>query len=141
MWRGERSSWRCTNDGGCRDITSIHRGITRVHRGITKVHSGAARRRIINPIHAALEKGLGDIPRHRKFGSTFPLPSNMVRRKLLHLTKDWGITHLHSVLLSVVTEDFASTESSLFRTQLAHKTEAAFAIVDKVHTAVRHWHA
>ena len=34
-----------------------------MHRGITIIHSGAARRRrcrIINPIHAALEKGLGD---------------------------------------------------------------------------------
>ena len=56
MWRGERSSWRCTNNGGCR-------GITRIHRGITKVHSGAARcrrRGIVNPIHAAFIKGLGD---------------------------------------------------------------------------------
>ena len=53
MWRGERSSWRCSNNGRCRGITSMH-------RGITKVHSGAARRRrrrIINPIHAALVKG------------------------------------------------------------------------------------
>ena len=42
----------------------MHRGITIIHRGITIIHSGAARRRrrrIINPIHAALEKGLGDI--------------------------------------------------------------------------------
>ena len=49
MWRGERSSWRCTNNGGCR-------GITKVHRGITKVHSGTARcrrRGVVNPIHAA----------------------------------------------------------------------------------------
>ena len=64
MWRGERSSWRCTNNGGCRGITSVHSGITKVHRGITKVHSGAARRRrrrVINPIHAAFIKGLGDI--------------------------------------------------------------------------------
>ena len=71
MWRGERSSWRCTNNGGCRGITSVHRGITKVHsgitkvhRGITKVHSGAARcrrRRVVNPIHAAFIKGLGDI--------------------------------------------------------------------------------
>ena len=41
----------------------MHRGITRVHRGITTIHSGAARRRrrrIINRIHAAFEKGLGD---------------------------------------------------------------------------------
>ena len=70
MWRGERSSWRCTNNGGCRGITSVHRGITKVHRGITKVHrgftkvhSGAARcrrRRVVNPIHAAFIKGLGD---------------------------------------------------------------------------------
>ena len=77
MWRGERSSWRCTNNGGCwditsvhrgitkvhRGITSVHRGITKVHRGITKVHSGVARRRrrrVINPIHAAFIKGLGD---------------------------------------------------------------------------------
>ena len=47
-----------------RGITKVHRGITGVHRGITKVHSGAARRRrrrIINPIHAAFVKGLGDI--------------------------------------------------------------------------------
>ena len=53
MWRGERSSWRCTNNGGCRGITSVH-------RGITKVHSGAARcrrRRVMNPIHAAFIKG------------------------------------------------------------------------------------
>ena len=44
-------------------ITSVHRGITSVHRGITKVHRGTARRRrrgIINPIHAAFIKGLGD---------------------------------------------------------------------------------
>ena len=64
MQRGERSSWRCTNNGGCWGIISVHRGVTRVHRGITKVHSGAARRRrrrIINPIHAAFVKGLGDI--------------------------------------------------------------------------------
>ena len=64
MWRGERSSWRCTNNSGCRGITSVHRGITKVHKGITKVHSGAARRRrrrIINTIHAAFIKGLGDI--------------------------------------------------------------------------------
>ena len=63
MWRGERSSWRCTNNGGCRGIPSVHRGITKVHRGITKIHSGAARRRqrrIINPIYAAFIKGLGD---------------------------------------------------------------------------------
>ena len=46
----------------------MHRGITRVHKGITggitKVHSGAARRRqrrVIDPIHVALVKGLGDI--------------------------------------------------------------------------------
>ena len=38
----------------------MHRSITRIHRGITRMHSGAARHRIINPIHAALEKGLGD---------------------------------------------------------------------------------
>ena len=41
----------------------VVRGITRIHRGITVIHSGTARRRrrrIINPIHAALEKGLGD---------------------------------------------------------------------------------
>ena len=43
MWRGERSSWRCTNNGRGRGITKVHRGITKVHRGITKVHSGAAR--------------------------------------------------------------------------------------------------
>ena len=57
MWRGKRSSWRCTDNGGCRGIISVH-------RGITKVHSGAARRRrrrIINPIHAAFVKGLGDV--------------------------------------------------------------------------------
>ena len=35
-------------------------GITRLHRGITIIHDGAARRRIVDPIHAALEKGLGD---------------------------------------------------------------------------------
>ena len=64
MRQGERSSRRCTNvNGGCRGITSMHRGITRIHRGITIIHSGAARRRrrrIVNPIHVALEKGLGD---------------------------------------------------------------------------------
>ena len=38
----------------------MHRSITRIHRGITRMHSDAARRRIINPIHAAPEKGLGD---------------------------------------------------------------------------------
>ena len=44
-------------------ITRLHRGITRLHRGITIIHSSAARRRwrrIVDPIHAALEKGLGD---------------------------------------------------------------------------------
>ena len=63
MWRGERSSWRCTINGGCWGITSVHRGITLVHRGITKVHSGAARgrrHRVMNPIHVAFIKGLGD---------------------------------------------------------------------------------
>ena len=69
MWRGERSSWRCTDNGGCRGITivhrgitKVHRGITKVHRGITKVHSGAARCRrlgVVNPIHAAFIQGLG----------------------------------------------------------------------------------
>ena len=41
----------------------VHRGITTVHRGITKVHSGAARYRrhgVVNPIHAAFIKWLGD---------------------------------------------------------------------------------
>ena len=69
MRQGERSSRRCTNvNGEClgitskhRGVTRIHRGVTRMHRGITIIHSGAARRRIVNPIHAALEKGLGDI--------------------------------------------------------------------------------
>ena len=46
----------------------IHMGITRMHRGITITHSGAARRRIVNPIHAALEKGLGDRPSQFLFG-------------------------------------------------------------------------
>ena len=62
LWRGERSSWRCTNNGGCRGITKVHRGITKVHRGITKVQSGAARcrrRGVVNPIHAAFIQGLG----------------------------------------------------------------------------------
>ena len=70
MWRGERSSWRCTNNGGCRGITRVHRGITKVHRGITKVHSGAARcrrRGVVNPIHATFIKGLGDMPRRKVF--------------------------------------------------------------------------
>ena len=64
MWRGERSSGRCTNNGGCQGITIVHRGITKVHRGITKVHSGAARcrrRGVVNPIYAAFIKGLGCI--------------------------------------------------------------------------------
>ena len=41
----------------------MHRGGTRIHRAIIIIHSGTARRRrrrIINPIHAALEKALGD---------------------------------------------------------------------------------
>ena len=49
-------------------ITRFHMGITRSHRGITIIHSSAARRRwrrIVDPIHAALEKGLGDM-RYRK---------------------------------------------------------------------------
>ena len=72
MRQDEGSSRRCTNvNGGClgitskhRGVTRIHRGITRMHRGITIIHSGPAGcrwRRIVNPIHAALEKGLGDI--------------------------------------------------------------------------------
>ena len=51
-------------------VTRIHRGITRMHRGITIIHSGAARgrrRRIVNPIHAALVKGLGDTFIERSF--------------------------------------------------------------------------
>ena len=31
-----------------------------MHRRITRMHSDAARRRIVDPIHAASEKGLGD---------------------------------------------------------------------------------
>ena len=56
----------------------MHRGITRVHRGITIVHSGEARRRrrrIINPIHAAFEKGLGD-------NSLLPLVEAVVHHSL-----------------------------------------------------------
>ena len=78
MRQGERSSRRCTNVNSGRlgttskhrgitrihiGITRLHRGITRLHRGITIIHSRAARRRrrrIVDPIHAALEKGLGD---------------------------------------------------------------------------------
>ena len=44
-------------------ITRLRRGFTRLHRGITIIQSSAARhrrRRIVDPIHAALEKGLGD---------------------------------------------------------------------------------
>ena len=44
-------------------ITRFHMGITRLHRGITIIHSSAARRRwrrIVDSVHAALEKGLGD---------------------------------------------------------------------------------
>ena len=62
MWRGERSSWRCIDNGGYRGITIVHRGITKVHRDITKVHSGEARcrrRGVVNPIHAAFIQGLG----------------------------------------------------------------------------------
>ena len=73
-----RSSRRCTNGNGGRlgitskhrgitrihmGITRLHRGITRLHRGITIIQSSAARRRrrrIVDPIHAASEKGLGD---------------------------------------------------------------------------------
>ena len=45
-------------------ITRLHRVITRSHKGITTIQSSAARRRwrrIVDPVHAALEKGLGDI--------------------------------------------------------------------------------
>ena len=48
LWRGKRSSWRCTGNGGC--------------RGIFKVHNGAARcrrRGVVNPIHVAFIQGLG----------------------------------------------------------------------------------
>ena len=44
-------------------IMRLHRGITRLHRGITVIHSSEARRRwhrIVDPVHAALVKGLGD---------------------------------------------------------------------------------
>ena len=44
-------------------IASKHSSITRMHRRITRMHSGAARRRrrrIVDPIHAASEKGLSD---------------------------------------------------------------------------------
>ena len=50
LWRGERSSWRCTGNGGC--------------SGTIKVHNGAARcrrRGVVNPIHAAFIQGLGYI--------------------------------------------------------------------------------
>ena len=44
-------------------ITRFHTGITRLHRGITIIQISAARRRwrrIVDPVHAALVKGLGD---------------------------------------------------------------------------------
>ena len=45
------------------NITRLHRSITRLHRGITIIHTSAARwrrRRIVDPVHAAFIKGLGD---------------------------------------------------------------------------------
>ena len=45
-------------------ITRLHRSITRLHRGITIIHISAVRRRrrrIVDPVHAAFVKGLGDI--------------------------------------------------------------------------------
>ena len=77
MWRGERSSWRCTNNGGC--------------RGITKVHSGAARRRqrrIINPIHAAFVKGLGD----RQYDCLCLSPFALIRQVLLRVLLLTGLS-------------------------------------------------
>ena len=44
-------------------IMRLHRGITRLRRGIIVIHSSAARcrwRRIVDPVHAAFVKGLGD---------------------------------------------------------------------------------
>ena len=44
-------------------FTRLHRNITRLHRGITIIHISAARwrrRGIMDPVHAALVKGLGD---------------------------------------------------------------------------------
>ena len=50
MWRGRRSSWRCTNNGGCRCITKVHNGAARCRR-----------RGVVNPVHAAFIQGLGYI--------------------------------------------------------------------------------
>ena len=85
MRQSERSSsWGANGNGGRLGITSKHRGstrfrmgitrfhmgitrfytsITRLHRGITIIHISAARRRrrrIVDPVHAAFVKGLGD---------------------------------------------------------------------------------
>ena len=60
-------------------ITRLHRGIARLHRGITIIHISAARRRwcrIVDPVHAALEKGLGD-----RYEINFPhLPRRQIDR-------------------------------------------------------------
>ena len=45
------------------NITRLHKSITRLHRGITIIHISAARRRrhrIVDPVHAAFVKGVGD---------------------------------------------------------------------------------
>ena len=41
---------------------NLYRGITGLHKGVTVIHSSAARRRrrrVWNPMHAALIKGVG----------------------------------------------------------------------------------
>ena len=46
-----------------RSITRLHRGISRLQRGITIIHTSAARRRwcrVVDPVHAAFIKGVGD---------------------------------------------------------------------------------
>ena len=60
-------------------ITRLHRGITRLHRGITIIQSSAAWhrwRRNVDPIHAALEKGLGDITKLARPHAVPGVPDN-----------------------------------------------------------------
>ena len=48
--------------GAHRITWNLDRGITGLHKGVTVIHSSAARwrwRRIWNPVHAALIKGVG----------------------------------------------------------------------------------